>query len=193
MKKFLLPVLFLALAAGALPAQDASPTPTPDPGTKVALWICNTPGGTYEVALRIIVSVSICEYIVNGTVHVDEVNIDTTGNSSVRFYYLEPVTPNAPDGMGQSAIDKAKELAQQAAQAAGDTTGVDVWKKVIKNYPTSTHAHTIEYRVDSKDDLMTLFKSAEKAVRTATATTLSIGQPSDISPNSNPPNSPDGN
>lgn len=185
MKSFLPALLFLALGAGAMQAQDTSPTPTPAPGTKIPLWICNTPGGTYEVALRAIVSVSSCEYIADGVVHVDEVNIDTGGNMCVRFYYLEPVTPNSPIGLGQSAVDKAKEIAQQAA----DRTGQDVWKKVVKNYPTSTHAHTIEFRVDSKDDLLTIFTSAEKAFRTATAATISVGQPSDNSPNTNPPNS----
>ena len=158
-------------------------TPDPNaPGTRVPLWICNTPGGTYEVALRSIVSVSTCEYLVDGIVHVTEVNVDTQGNMAVRFYYLEPVTPNSPVGVGQSAVDKAQEIAQQLA----DQSGQDVWQKVIKSYPTTTHAHTIEYRVDSKEDLLKIFTSAEQAFRTFTADTLSVGAQSENTTNPNP-------
>lgn len=158
-------------------------TPDPNaPGTRVPLWICNTPGGSYEVALRAIVSVSTCEYVVDGIAHVTEVNVDTQGNMAVRFYFIEPVSVNTPGGLGQSAVDKAQEIAQQLA----DQSGQDVWQKVIKNYPASTHAHTIEYRVDSKDDLMKIYTSAEQAFRTATPTTVSVGSISENTPNPNP-------
>ena len=202
MKKLLLPaVLFVLAALTASPAlaqrggaggaggrgnnnnNNGGTTPDPNaPGTRVPLWICNTPGGTYEVALRAIVSVSTCEYIVDGVAHVTEVNVDTTGNMAVRFYFIEPVSVNTPGGLGQSAVDKAQEIAQQIA----DQSGQDVWQKVIKNYPTSTHAHTIEYRVDSKDDLMKIYTSAEESFRTATAETVSVGATSENSPNPQP-------
>jgi hypothetical protein len=165
MKKFLLPAILLALGLARLPAQDATPTPTATPGTNgiLALWRCTSPGGTYEVALRSIVSVSSCEYLVDAVARVHEVNIDTTGNMAVRFYFIEPVTPNSPIGLGQSTIDKVQEIAAEVADRAG---GDEVWKKVVKNYPTTTHAHTIEYRVDSQGDLDAIFTSAEKAFRT---------------------------
>ena len=58
---------------------------------------------------------------------------------------------------------------------AADRTGQDeVWKKVMKNYPTTTHSHTIEYRVDSQDDLNKIFASAEQAFRTATPSSYII-------------------
>lgn len=194
MKKFLLPVILLTLVIlSATPAlaqrggnnnnnnnnPSASATPT---GTRVPLWICNSPGGTYEVALRSIVSVSTCEYIANGAAHVTEVNIDTQGNMAVRFYFIEPVTVNAPGGVGQSAIDKAQEITQELQ----DRSGQDVWDKVVKDYPTTTHMHTVEYRVDTKDDLMKIFTSAEAAFRTFTPDTVSVGATSENSPNTNP-------
>ena len=196
MKTFLLPAVLIAFAALASPAMaqrggnnqnnnnnnNNQNNNNQQPGTRVPLWICNTPGGTYEIALKAIVSVSTCEYIVDGVAHVDEVNIDTLGNMAVRFYYIEPVSVNSPAGVGQSAIDKAQELAQQLATESGQ----DVWQKVIKNYPTSTHAHTIEYRVDTKDDLLKIFTNAEQAFRTFTPDTISVGTASDNSPNPNP-------
>lgn len=171
----MLPLLALAaLLSFAMPlqAQDNKGVDTnaPNLSGKVQLWICVTPGGTYEVALRSIVSVSTCQYLVDGVASVNEVNIDTTGNMSVRFYYIEPVTTTSPIGLGQSALDKVQELQKEVA----DRSGVDVWKKVVKNYPTTTHAHTIEYRVDSKDALSKIFTSAEQAFRLAMPSTVTI-------------------
>jgi hypothetical protein len=165
MKKFLLPAILLALGIAHLTAQDSSPTPTPTPGTNgiLSLWRCTTPGGTYEVALRSIVSVSSCEYLVDGAARVHEVNIDTSGNMAVRFYFLEPVTTNSPIGLGQATINKVQEIATEASERV---SGDEVWKKVVKNYPTTTHAHTIEYRVDTQGALDAIFTSAEKAFRT---------------------------
>ena len=165
MKKFFLPILLLLIGIAHLSAQDSSPTPTPAPGTGGLqnLWRCTTPGGTYEVALRSIVSVSSCEYLVDAAARVHEVNIDTTGNMAVRFYFIEPVVPNAPFGIGQATINKVQELATEASERTGQD---DIWKKVVKNYPTTTHSHTIEYRVDSQSGLDAIFASAEKAFRT---------------------------
>lgn len=155
-----LPVLFLALAAPLLHAQTPSPSATPPP-TNILMWRCNLPGGSYSVALRSIVSVSSHEYLVEGSVRVTEVNIDTSGNALARFYHLEPAPVNTPMGIGAGTIEKAQQLLQEGAERSGQ----DVWKKVVKNYPTTTHAHTIEYRVDNKATLTKLYESAESALR----------------------------
>jgi hypothetical protein len=149
-------------AAPAAPTNPgATPGATPAP-TNIPMWRCNLPGGSYSVALRAIVSVSSHEYLVDGAVRVTEVNIDTVGNALARFYYIEPTTPNSPvTGLGAATIDKAQQLLQEGAAR----TGQDVWQKVVKNYPTTTHAHTIEYRVADKDTLTRLYTSAESALR----------------------------
>lgn len=131
--------------------------------SRQSLWKCDLPGGTYEVALRSIISVSSHEYIVDNVARVTEVNVDTNGSMVVRFYYLEPVKPTTPSGIGQSALDRAQELAREAA----GRTGVEqLWQKVVKNYPTTTHARTVEYRLETKDQLTKLFTSVEHAWRT---------------------------
>ncbi len=153
-----LPLLLLIIAAPLLHAQTPAPTPTP---TNIRMWRCNLPGGSYSVALRAIVSVSSHEYVVEGGVRVTEVNIDTDGNALARFYHLEQGTPNLPSALGTVTLEKAQQLLQEAS----DRSGQDVWKKVVKNYPTTTHAHTIEYRVEDKATLTRLYESAESALR----------------------------
>lgn len=154
-------VMILAALPGI--AQEApKPPQTPPLEGNVALWRCVLPGGTYQVALNSIVSVSIHEYVVDGAARVTEVNIDTVGNSTARFYYLEPITATSPLGVGQAMLDKIQDIAKEATERTGTD---DTWKKVVKNYPTTTHARTIEYRLSSKEELNKLFSSAETAFR----------------------------
>ncbi len=163
-RNWLLPVLLLLAAAGQAPAQTptpsatASPTATPNP--RIQIWRCDLPGGTYEVAVRSIVSVSLHEYVVDGAARVNELNIDTDGNMAVRFYYLEPTAAKSPVGLGQSALDRASDLAKEVAGRAGVE---QVWERVVKSYPTTTHAHTVEYRVESEEQLKQIFASAQRA------------------------------
>ena len=111
------------------------------------------PGGTFTVVITNIVSVSTHEYLVDGVARVTELNIDTIGNVVARIYHLEPLVPKSPIGLGQSVIDKVEEKTKEV----GQRTGMDeVWKKVVKNYPVATHAHTVEYRVENKEDLAKL-------------------------------------
>src|SRR4030095_5540415 len=160
---FRLTVLLLALLVSETWAQTPGPA-TPQPGgnqSAMPLFRAQLPGGIYEVAVRNIVSVSTHEYLVDGAVRVVEMNIDTLGSIMARFYFLEPNAPNTPGGIGAAAGDKAQQLFTQA----GDKTGQDAWKKVIKNYPTTTHARTVEYRLQSREELNKVFGAAEEAFR----------------------------
>ena len=130
------------------------------------------PGGTYEVAVRAIVAVTSHEYVVDGIARVTEVNIDTSGSLLARFYYIEPVQPTSPLGLGTATMEKAQELLKQAAEK----TGQDVWKKVVKNYPTTTHARTVEYRVVDKEELNKIYEGAEESFRMQRNKSITIGE-----------------
>ena len=166
--------LLLALAVLALPllAQTPNPPATTPNASAILLFRAKLPGGTYEVGVRSIVAVTSHEYLVDGIARVTEVNIDTTGSLLARFYFLEPVQPTSPLGLGQATLDKAQELLKQAA----DKTGQDVWKKVVKNYPTTTHAHTVEYRVVAKEDLNKIYEAAEEAFRLQKNKSITLGE-----------------
>ena len=163
-------LIFFALAAGTQ-GQTPSPneTPSPTPVSRLPIWRGELPGGTYEVALRAIVSVSIHDYIVDGVARVKEVNVDTQGNMAARFYYLEPTAAKSPLGVGQSAIDRISDLAKEAGQRVG---AEEVWQRVVKSYPSTTHAHTIEYRIESEDQLKQIFTSAQGAFESGKSATF---------------------
>ena len=166
--------LLLALALLPLPlfaqAPAAAPPTTNATTSNIMLFRAKLPGGTYEVAVRSIVAVTSHEYLVDGIARVTEVNIDTGGSLLARFYYLEPTTPTSPLGLGQATIDKAQELLKQAAEK----TGQDVWKKVVKNYPATTHARTVEYRLASREQLNRIFSAAEEAFRLGKNTMMKV-------------------
>ena len=149
----------------------APPAPTGDRAA-IKIFRAKLPGGTYEVAVGAIIAVASHEYLVDGIARVTEVNIDTAGSLLARFYYLEPVQPNSPLGIGQATLDKAQELLKQAA----DKTGQDAWKKVVKNYPATTHARTVEYRVVEKADLNKIYEAAEEAFRLQKNRSITIGE-----------------
>jgi hypothetical protein len=144
-----LPILATVLLFAASESQAA-----------IRAWRCVLPGGTYSVRLAAITSVSRHEYVVDGSMRVYEVTVATTGSTEARFYYIEPIIPSGPAG----SINSATQKLQAAAEKAAGMAGVDpVWRQVIKSYPTTTHAHTVEYRLESIKVLDDLFKSAEDA------------------------------
>jgi hypothetical protein len=151
MNKFLL--VLLASAAAAV-AQEAQPSPTPPSPIRRGLWTADLPGGTYIVRVTAITSVSLHEYVVDNAARVAEVNIGTSASDTVRFYSIEPNVPKAPGGVGQSVIDKAEEKANELLNR---TRMDETWQKVMKNYPTTTHSHTIEYRIPDRKTLQALF------------------------------------
>lgn len=139
-------------------------------------WRCELPGGIYTVSLSTISSVSVHEYVVDGAARVTELTIGTTGAVVTRFYFLQPLVLKSPIGIGQSVIDKVQERAQDVAGRVEGAGVEPFWKKVVKNYPTTTHAHTVEYRLDNLDDIEKLRKSLETAWRNNSETSIKIGQ-----------------
>ena len=152
--------LFVVLAAASVAlAQEPSPSPTPT-RLQRGVWQADLPGGKYIVRLSAITAVSLHEYVVDNAARVAEVNIGTSGNETVRFYAIEPNIPKAPGNIGQSVIDKAEEKANELLNR---TRMDETWQKVMKSYPTTTHAHTIEYRIPDRKTLQALFESIEES------------------------------
>lgn len=168
-------LIFLVLVSSAIaqnksgqpavpPTATPTPAPTPQPAvdSRRPIWRCNLSGGTYQVIVGAMLSVSSHEYVVDGAARVTEVNVDTTGQLAVRFYFIEPAVTSGPGGLGAATLGKVQSMLTEAAERSG----TDAWKKVVKSYPTTTHARTVEYRVSSKDALNKIFASASNSLTT---------------------------
>lgn len=170
-RRLLVP-LTLAVAAAGLSAQTPtpSPSPSPTPGENgedqsgetnydtVTYWKAELPGGTYVVAHDSINGVSSQQYILDGAARVTEVNVSTSGTLQPRFYFIEPVSIPGPAG------DTATQVMSAAKVAASAVIPSDpLWAKVVKQYPVTTHAGTIEYRLETKAQLDALYTSLEQS------------------------------
>lgn len=121
-------------------------------------WQASLPGGSYIVALDRITSISQHRYIIDGNISVTEVIIDTSGNSLARFYYLEPVAEDASN-LGAQISQRGKDLLNKV----GQRIKVNTDSTVIKQYPTTTHAKTVEFHISDAATLNALMNSARNA------------------------------
>lgn len=140
------------------------------------IWKCTLPGGTYEVAIGTITAISTSQYVVDGGIHITELTIDTGGNTQCRIYCMQTLAQaqaqgvsQAQGGAAQAAVDSATQRTQDAVDrvssvmGGGSALSDTINTTVVKNYPTSTHAHTVEYRVATPAQLDDIFKSVEAA------------------------------
>ena len=111
-------------------------------------------------------SISTQEYITTNF-RVIELNIVTQGSALLRIYYSRPLRPGElqqaiSDGLGATGIPGGSSIIQRplppqvqamADRAAGVSEAVTV-TEVIKEYPIATHAHTIEFRIGSREELL---------------------------------------
>ena len=148
-----LPGTVLAQSSGDNTKGNTSETTGPK-----RFWQASLPGGSYIVALDRIASVSKHHYIIDGNISVTEVVIDTNGNSLARFYYLEPAGQDASN-VGARIGQRSKELLDKVSAR----TGVNANSAVVKQYPITTHAKTVEFHLSDGGDLDKLYGSVRDA------------------------------
>jgi len=165
-------VVFSVLTSQLLCAQNTSPTQpqqpaqqktTDDTNTPTRFWQASVGGGHYMVALDRISAISRHRYVLDGALIVDEVNVDALGQALVRFYFITPITEemsgNGVAGAAVRAVDRGKELLDRTASRAG----TDVQNMVVKKYPDTTHSKTVEFRVQTAQQLTELYQSVRTA------------------------------
>ena len=104
-----------------------------------------------------------------------ELNIVTQGSALLRIYYTRPLRPGElqqamSDGLGATGIlggssiiqrplpPQVQAMADRAAGVSEAVTGTEV----MKEYPMATHAHTIEFRIGSRKELLELHEELKK-------------------------------
>jgi hypothetical protein len=119
-------------------------------------------------------SISTQDYITTNF-RVIELNIVTQGTALLRIYYSRPLRPGElqqamTEGIGAMGIPGGSSIIQRplppqvqtlADRAAGVSKAI-TGTEVMKEYPIATHAHTIEFRIGSRDELLKLHKELKK-------------------------------
>jgi len=182
-------ILFAALIGASSPAVAQGPAtgnrtssanqkqedePIEDKESKRPFWEASLPGGHFQVLLSRLVSISMHEYVLDGSVVVTEVTVDTTGQALPRFYYIEPVSDRmSGTGTGDAiagVVDRGRELVERASQRGG----TDIHNMVQKKYGLTTHTKTLEYRLLSMEELTALYNSVRKAWDTGRGRRITI-------------------
>jgi hypothetical protein len=148
-------------------------TPPPQPQQRAAgpslIAIC-LPGGKIAIDVKTINAIGLHSYTVDATSRVWELTVDNGGSSLLRIYSVASISPSEP------ALDMAKIELESLAESISKAVGLDVWAKVQKNYPTSTHAKTVEYRVKTVKELLQLRKLLFKAWNSGTAGRIDLSE-----------------
>ncbi|HYF34465.1 MAG TPA: hypothetical protein VD994_04170 [Prosthecobacter sp.] len=168
MKAPLFALLALVLSLASLSGQTAPAAQKDDNGDELTpdgLWDGRLKGGNYLVRIPAIAALSKHEYIANGAARVVEVNITLDSSTVVRFYFLEPakIEGGGVVGAGQNALDRARTMAEQAASRVSPTL---TEPKVVKDYPNTTHAHTVEFVIKDEERLNSMYTSLNRSLRT---------------------------
>ena len=113
-------------------------------------------------------SISVQDYL-TASFRVTELNIVNQGSALLRIYYSRPLRPGelqkalaagaqAAGVPGASSILQSPTTPQVEAMAdrAQGVSEAITGTEVLKEYPTATHAHTIEFRVSSREELLDL-------------------------------------
>ncbi len=117
-----------------------------------------TPGGEYIVDRRDVSSLSAHNYEIDGGMRVWELTVSERSANTVRFYYTkaiptEPVKGGNPDQEGVGGkLDSLDGKDAKASPGKKDTEST-LKVPVRKSYPATTHAHTIEFRVGTLEEL----------------------------------------
>ena len=161
----LLALAQLALAQGSRHTANPNATPNPEEAPYTdkedhrGFWQATLPGGSFLVALSKITSVSKHQYLLDGTLIVTEVTIDTLGDSLVRIYHLRPAAEDSTLSGPSRIVERGRDLLDRA----GQRTGTDPNSQVHKKYPLTTHSKTIEFRVQDEATLDALLGSVRTA------------------------------
>ena len=168
-KKPLSALLLSFLTCSAmLHAQDQTETgaaPATTKGDTAAnnrFWQATLAGGHYMIALDRITSISRHKYVLDGSLIVDEVTIDSVGQALARFYFIRPITDAMESNVATQLADQGKELLDKVAKRGG----TEVENMVVKKYPETTHAKSIEYRLLTENELGSLYDSVRNSWET---------------------------
>jgi hypothetical protein len=137
-----------------------------------AFWQASLPGGHYMVALGRIADISMHEYLLDGQLIVNEVVIDTGGRSIARFYHVKTLAEDSPSATTRRVVEKGQELIDRAGKKAG----TDIHEMVQKNYPTTSHAGMVEYRLMDIRDLQSIYKSVKNAWESGKGRKITVKQ-----------------
>ncbi len=167
-----LSLLLLGLAAFASPLSAASQdrlglgdTKAGEASASNTFWTCivgDPSEAVTMVKLSTITSVSKQTYMLDNSIQMREVTIDTIGNNTIRFYCASSARANIMASRMSNARDLVDKYTEKATRYPG------------KKYPEGTHSHNVEYQVASPSTLDQIYDSVANAWQKNKGCTLRV-------------------
>ena len=167
------PTIPVAMPEPALPAQGPEEAVVPSalipmgetaefPRVERHFWECQLSTGSFAVGIPDIVTVSLHEYVIDDKASVYEATITTRSALVARFYFLTALPAKArpmasPLLEGRHALERARTLIASGRhlQRVEEDHGLP-----IKRAEDVALAPTVEYRLETKADVLALYQSA---------------------------------
>lgn len=150
--------------------EEEEETNTEETESAKRFWQATLPSGNYMVALDHISSVSMHEYVLDTQLRVTEMVVDTNGRALARFYHVASVAEVASSSTASRLAERGRQLVDQA----GERVGTNVHNLPQKNYPTTSHAGMVEYRILNLNDLKALYTSVQSAWESNRGKTITV-------------------
>ena len=131
------------------------------------------PSGTFLIPMDRIVNVSTHQYVVQGAGRVWEMVLADDSSAVTRFYYMEPVSKATNPVSGDDTVKYTEDALKEVAEG---TDTEEVWRRVVKEYPHATHAHTVEYRFEDRKTLDKVFQHLSDCWTTGRPGEIKIGR-----------------
>jgi hypothetical protein len=126
-------------------------------------WICEIHKKDHVLKCSLPVAdiefVSLQNYIVDGRMEVTEATAIMKTKTLVRFYFIDKVDDGS---IVEKTAEKVKDAAEQYVPTVGNVIQGTGGDKVVKNYPVTTHAQNIEYRLSTKQKVIAIYESLDK-------------------------------
>jgi hypothetical protein len=145
----------LAFAATVVLLYAQAPLQQSKNGTVRPFWQCHMPSGSFIIPLDRVSNISTHQYVVQGAGRVWEIVLADGSSSIARFYYMETASELSNPVTGDDTV-RYTEMALE--EVSKETDSEEVWRRVVKEYPHATHAHTVEYRFQDRLTLNKVFQ-----------------------------------
>lgn len=161
MKKIAVTIILLLLSN---PAFSQNPSQFP------SIWRCKIHSTNAEdvwsiIPFEEIQTIGKQNYIVDGKIEVNEVTIALKPKTYVKFYHLTsvPLLGGLVGDKANEVADKAQDRIQKYIEQPSITPSLQSSNndKVVKNYPVTTHAQFLEYRVTSLEYLDAIYNTLD--------------------------------
>ena len=141
-------LLLLGSACALLPSADAAEKYAYDTtNTNKPFWTANLPTGATSILMPNIISVNLHTYMLDGSVRMIEMTVDTIGNNSIRFYAYTGEQANT----WKERLSSTRDLVDSKTGGATRLPG--------RKFPEGAYSHNVEFQLDSEAQVRQLYKS----------------------------------